>query len=163
MTVRPNTGSKPVFHSRMDALEDLLNIRLDRLEEQNVELIHLISKGKFAFEFYADAAEAQKNKIAGTKQIYQQGLTSFFNKTKEGKALGYGARKIAEYLADQYDFESEDFRELSFSRLCKDLSKSMGNSKVLLDKLVDSGIVAKRGDGYRVFYRLDAEFLKDIP
>ena len=90
-----------------------------------------------------------------TFQIWHDGLR-VHNKIRNDKELGYPHRKILDYLLSQYDFDTNNFKEIHFSKLVKEshIGKNMATSYLTL--LVQKGYIRKRGDGYRLFYKIRA-------
>ena len=72
-------------------------------------------------------------------------------------SLRFPHRKILEYLSKQYDYEKKRFKEVNFSTIVKECRLGKNRAGEYLELLEEKGIVKKRKDGYRVWYKLAAE------
>jgi len=70
--------------------------------------------------------------------------------------LRFPHRKILEFLAGQYDYEKKQFKEVMFSTLVKECKLGKNKAGDYLEDLENQGLVKKRSDGYRVWYRISS-------
>lgn len=81
------------------------------------------------------------------------------SKIRKDKSLRFPHRKILEYLSEQYDYQSNEFHEVHFSKIVQKCRLGKNMAKAYLDFLVKKGYLGKRGDGYRVWYCVDSDLL----
>lgn len=72
----------------------------------------------------------------------------------QAPAQRFPHRKILEYLAQQYDYGEKAYVEVNMSRIVKECRLGKNRAKEYLDCLESKGLLVKREDGYRVWYRI---------
>ena len=101
--------------------------------------------------------------IEGFLEKYGEGLqlqarpsknSQLFQKITQDSTLRYPHRKILEFLSGQYDYQHGRFKEIHFSALVRECRLGKNKAKEYLGLLVEKGYLARRDDGYRIWYKL---------
>lgn len=137
------------FFARFESFEALMKERLDRIEAR-------IASNSEPADFFSEALKAYRGKVnaefeSEKKRSKLDRLSEIF---RRDAMLRYPHRKILDFLLSQYDFRTESFKEVHFSRLVREsrIGKNMANT--YLKPLEDKGYIERRSDGYRVFFKI---------
>lgn len=68
--------------------------------------------------------------------------------------LRFPHRKILEYLSQQYDYGKKQFQEVNHSTIVRGCKLGKNKAKHYLNDLAVKGLIARREDGYRVWYKI---------
>lgn len=68
--------------------------------------------------------------------------------------LRFPHRKILEYLAQQYDYREKQYHEVNHSTIVRECKLGKNLAKKYFNDLEAKGLIARREDGYRVWYRI---------
>lgn len=70
------------------------------------------------------------------------------------RTLRFPHRKILDFLLGEYDYNREQFTEVTFSRLVRECRVGKNRAQGYLSLLEQKGFVVRRTDGYRIFFKL---------
>ena len=134
---------------RMNQLEQTLVTRLSLIERK-------LTVAEEGFQLFSDGLDAYRKRWARTMQSSIAYSTSrkLGEKIRNDLELRFPHRKILECLAEQYDYENNRYTEINFSSLVKHACIGKNLAKQYLTLLEEKGLIERRDDGYRVFYRL---------
>ena len=72
--------------------------------------------------------------------------------------LRFPHRKILEYLSRQYDYEKKAFKEVNYSTIVRECRLGRNQAKGYFKLLEQKGLLARRTDGYRVWFHARFEW-----
>ena len=78
----------------------------------------------------------------------------FYQGFQKNQGLGFPHRKILEYLAQQYDYRKKQYQEVHHSTIVRKCKLGKNYAKKYFNDLEAKGLIARRDDGYRVWYRI---------
>lgn len=77
-----------------------------------------------------------------------------FQVIQKNPELRFPHRKILEYLSRQYDYEKKEFREVNLSAIVRQCRLGKNRVHEYLRDLEGKGLLQRREDGYRVWYKI---------
>ena len=63
--------------------------------------------------------------------------------------------KILQFLSNQFDFKTNSFKEIHFSKIVKECRLGKNKAKDYFEFLIQRNLIKFRTDGYRKFYRFN--------
>lgn len=117
--------------------------RLDYIDER-------LQVGQAFFTFFRDAMKAVRKRHLELDAVPWR----FLSRMSQDVFLRLPHRKLLHRLAQRYDFERGCFLELSFSKLVRDAHVGKQAARGYLGELQSLGYVFRRGDGYRIWFRI---------
>ena len=133
--------------------------RLDRLERSFTESLRVLELRLAVAEplsrVFNDGLEAYRTRLLHQNRqgrVRQELLTRI---NTDGE-LRFPHRKILDFLGGEYDYNKDEFKEVNFSRLVKECRIGKNRAQGYLSVLVRKGLVTRRTDGYRIFFRIAA-------
>ena len=113
--------------------------------EKNIELDYSIKYGLERF----------KKKLFKTIKQTINPQACLHQVVQKNPELRFPHRKILDFLSKQYDFEKREFREVNLSTIVRECKLGKNIAGEYLKDLEGKGLVKRRSDGYRVWFRID--------
>ena len=130
--------------------------RIDQGLTQAQKMLETLVTASPGMALLTEALNAYKEKCfkeAGAqKTIYDTWIRTIFSDTD----LSHPHRKILEYLLQQYDHETQSFKEVHFSKIVREARIGKNMAKEYFAFIEERNYVERRTDGYRVYYRYSA-------
>lgn len=128
--------------------QDIL-LKLSRIETR---LDQFISSGDGIFSVFNAGLEAYRGRLlTETRASPANALLARIQRDSE---LRFPHRKILEFLSQQYDFAAQEFKEVFFSEIVRNARVGKNRAGRYLSLLERKGLVEKRHDGYRLFFKI---------
>lgn len=134
---------------RVSSLRKAMDERLGRIEaaiEAGIEPARVLSDGLRAYRERVLKQEFGGRRITAEDRLRQS--------VRQDSSLSFPHRKILDCLMEKFDPSTSQFQEVHFSKLVREARVGKSRARVYLNLLEEKGYVEKRGDGYRLFYRL---------
>lgn len=85
-------------------------------------------------------------------EVKDSPIERLYRKIRNDVSLRFPHRKILEYLFSLYDYDTNSFKEIHFSKIVKECRLGKNKAKEYLEYLIQKRLVSYRTDGYRKFY-----------
>ncbi len=126
---------------------------LEKLQSIEQQLDQLQEQGRRTFQFFNKALSNDKK----TKQKNLQSKNIILEQIYSDPDIRYPHQKIIQYLLNQYDYETKQYKKVYFSKLVKETRIGKNKANEYFSLLMDKGLLQRSTDGYKVFYEINDE------
>ena len=127
---------------------------IDNRLTQGLELLQSLVSASAGLHLVNDALNAYKDQCFKEADAQKTIQDTWIRKISADNELTFPHRKILEFLLNQYDYQTQQFKEVHYSKLVRDARLGKNKAKAYLDFLTAKNYIEKRNDGYRVLYKL---------
>lgn len=141
------TKAQTTIEKRLGYLEQVLTTRLNTIEDK-------LEHAPAVLGFLNGVLTNYEQQFMGVRLQGIREREQWLRRIYDDQGLRHPHQKILNFLANQYDYQVQQFRPVHFSKLVREAHIGKNVAREYLTYLEEKGYVVRRSNGNRVYYGL---------